>query len=518
MKKKINEMLKKYLPFSFGSNRWGLVCLSQWSKLIFIAVEKVVGGGEGDDEDVGGVGGRDGSGNSAMVIAAMDSDEGQRRGGGVLWRQRGEPTLVPPAAEDTNNKGTLYFLSNLDINFQGKVLTVYCFNPSDHNGGGHGDDEVLVGVIKNALSKALVHYYPVAGRLAMDSDGRPVVDCTGEGAVFVEAKADCGIEEIGSDTVAMEKLVASPLLSRIIGHRWSTTTRSLLLRSEPEEHRTTRTKAAMGGRNAGSRKRKNNHGLYQPLGEIARGFPLKVSPFLDRSILRARNPPQIEFPHTEFSEIEDISNTSDLYTEEMVYESFSFDLDKLEKLKMAATKDGGLVKCSTFEALSAFIWRSRTQALKLHHDQKIKLLLLVDGRSRFDPPLPEHYFGNGVVFTSAHSTAGELTEKPLSFAVQLVREAIQRVTDRYMKSAIDYLQVNGGNASMNATLIISSWTRLSFETTDFGWGQPYLVGRTSLPQKEQVLFLSHPTDKKSINVLIRFPTSSMKIFQKLMHI
>ncbi|KAG5562895.1 hypothetical protein RHGRI_005584 [Rhododendron griersonianum] len=121
--------------------------------------------------------------------------------------ERGEPTLVPPAAEDTNNKGTLYFLSNLDINFQGKARTVYCFKPSDQNGGGHGDDEVLVGVIKNALSKALVHYYPVAGRLAVDSNGRPVVDCTGEGAVFVEAKADCGIEEIGNDTVAMEKLV-----------------------------------------------------------------------------------------------------------------------------------------------------------------------------------------------------------------------------------------------------------------------------------------------------------------------
>ncbi|KAF7150286.1 hypothetical protein RHSIM_Rhsim02G0205500 [Rhododendron simsii] len=348
--------------------------------------------------------------------------------------ERGEPTLVPPAAEDTNNKGTLYFLSNLDINFQGKARTVYCFNPSDHNGGGRGDDEVLVGVIKNALSKVLVHYYPVAGRLAMDSEGRPVVDCTGEGAVFVEAKADCGIEEIGNDTVAMEKLV------------YDTPDAKRLLEVPPLTAQVTKFK---NGFVLGICV---NHFVFDGVsamdfinhwGEIARGFPLKVSPFLDRSILRARNPPQIEFPHTEFSQIEDISNTSDLYTEEMVYESFSFDLNKLEKLKMAATKDGGLVKCSTFEALSAFIWRSRTQALKLHHDQKIKLLLVVDGRSRFDPPLPEHYFGNGVVFTSAHSTAGELTEKPLSFALELVREAIQRVTDRYMKSAIDYLEVNG---------------------------------------------------------------------------
>jgi omega-hydroxypalmitate O-feruloyl transferase len=243
-----------------------------------------------------------------------------------------------------------------------------------------------------------------------------------------------------------------------------------------------------------------------------------VSPFLDRSILRARNPPQIEFPHTEFCEIEDISNTSDLYFEQMVYKLFSFDLKKLEKLKRAATKDGVLVKCSTFEVLSAFIWRSRTQALKMRQDQKIKLLLVVDARSRFDPPLPEHYFGNGVALTSCHSTAGELTEKPLSFAVRLIQEAIQMVTNWYMKSAIDYLEINKGRRSMNATLLISSWTRLSFETTDFGWGQPFLAGRTSLPVKELALFLSHPTDKRSINVVLSFPTSCMKIFEELMHI
>lgn len=254
-------------------------------------------------------------------------------------------------------------------------------------------------------------------------------------------------------------------------------------------------------------------------GEIARGLSLKVSPFLDRSLLRARIPPQIEFPHVEFSEIEDISNTTNgLYNEElMVYRSFTFDLKKLEELKMAAMDDGVLFRCSTFEVLSGFIWRSRTRALSMQPDQKIKLLFVVDGRSRFDPPLPKHYFGNGVALTCCRSTAGELTEKPLSFAVGLVQDAIRMVTDRYMKSAIDYLEVNGGNLSMNATLLISSWTRLSFETTDFGWGQPYLAGRTSLPVKELALFLSHPTDKKSINVLLSFPTSSMKIFQDLMN-
>lgn len=78
-------------------------------------------------------------------------------------------------------------------------------------------------------------------------------------------------------------------------------------------------------------------------GETARGLPLKVLPFLDRSILKARNPPKIEFPHHEFAQIEDISDTTKLYEEEeMVYRSFCFEPEKLEKLKKKAMEDGVL--------------------------------------------------------------------------------------------------------------------------------------------------------------------------------
>lgn len=143
-------------------------------------------------------------------------------------------------------------------------------------------------------------------------------------------------------------------------------------------------------------------------GEIARGLSLKVPPFMDRTLLKARNPPEIEFDHPEFLQMEDISNTSDLYEEELLYKSFCFDVNKLERVKAKAMEDGVLVKCcSTFEAMSGFIWKSRTQALKLKHDQKTKLLLVVDGRSRYDPPLPGNYFGNGIGLTSCICSAGK---------------------------------------------------------------------------------------------------------------
>lgn len=113
-----------------------------------------------------------------------------------------EPTLVPPAEE--TEKG-LYFLSNLDQNIAVIVRTVYCYK-SDSKG-----NEEAVEVMKEALSKVLVHYYPLAGRLSISTEGKLIVDCTGEGAVFVEAEANCEMEQMGDikkpDAVTLGKLL-----------------------------------------------------------------------------------------------------------------------------------------------------------------------------------------------------------------------------------------------------------------------------------------------------------------------
>lgn len=114
----------------------------------------------------------------------------------------GKPTLVPPAKE---TKKGLYFLSNLDQNIAVIVRTIYCYK-SDEKG-----NENAANIIKTGLENILVYYYPLAGRLTFSSDRKLAVDCTGEGAVFVEAEVECGIEELGDltkvDPSTLSKLV-----------------------------------------------------------------------------------------------------------------------------------------------------------------------------------------------------------------------------------------------------------------------------------------------------------------------
>ncbi|KAK9926592.1 hypothetical protein M0R45_023813 [Rubus argutus] len=415
-----------------------------------------------------------------------------------------EPTLVPPAEE--TEKG-LYFLSNLDQNIAVIVRTVYCYK-SDSKG-----NEEAVEVMKEALSKVLVHYYPLAGRLSISTEGKLIVDCTGEGAVFVEAEANCEMEQMGDikkpDAVTLGKLLYDvpgaknmleipPVVAQVTRFRCGGFVLGLCV-----NHCMFDGIAAMGFVNSWS--------------EAARGLPLKVPPFLDRSILKARNPPKIEFPHLEFAEIEDISDNNKLYEEEeMVYKAFCFEPEKLEKLKKMAMEDGVLDKCTSFVALSAFVWRARTKALRMVPNQKTKLLFAVDGRSRFEPPIPKGYFGNAIVLTNSLCSAGELLENPLSFAVGLVDKAVHMVSDSYMRSAIDYFEITRARPSLAATLLITTWSRLAFHTTDFGWGEPVFSGPVGLPQKEVILFLPHGQDKKSINVFLGMPDSAMKEFEELM--
>ncbi|KAH6825786.1 HXXXD-type acyl-transferase family protein [Perilla frutescens var. hirtella] len=106
---------------------------------------------------------------------------------------RKNPELIAPA------KPTPYEFKNLsDIDDQDGLrhqlsgIQFYRRNPSIE-----GKDPVEV--IRDAIAKALVFYYPFAGRLRERAARKLVVECTGEGIMFIEADADVTLQQFGDD-------------------------------------------------------------------------------------------------------------------------------------------------------------------------------------------------------------------------------------------------------------------------------------------------------------------------------
>uniref|UniRef100_A0A0E0KYB2 Uncharacterized protein n=1 Tax=Oryza punctata TaxID=4537 RepID=A0A0E0KYB2_ORYPU len=103
--------------------------------------------------------------------------------------RRREPELVGPAAPTPRETKRL---SDLDDHETLRVQVQFVF--FYRAGGQH--DAAAADVVRRALGEALVPYYPLAGRVR-EVDGRKlVVDCTGEGVLFVEADADTRLAEL----------------------------------------------------------------------------------------------------------------------------------------------------------------------------------------------------------------------------------------------------------------------------------------------------------------------------------
>ncbi|GFP82383.1 benzyl alcohol o-benzoyltransferase [Phtheirospermum japonicum] len=102
---------------------------------------------------------------------------------------RRNPELIPPAKPTPHEFKPLSDIDDQEgLRFQIPVIQFYHKNPSM-------DGKDPVGVVRAAVAKALVFYYPFAGRLREYATRKLVVECTGEGVLFIEADADVTLRQ-----------------------------------------------------------------------------------------------------------------------------------------------------------------------------------------------------------------------------------------------------------------------------------------------------------------------------------
>ncbi|PON94219.1 Transferase [Trema orientale] len=296
--------------------------------------------------------------------------------------------------------------------------------------------ESLLERLKSSLSLALVHFYPLAGRLKTIKTENPAsslvyVDCNGSpGAKFIYATLDMTISDILSPTDVPSIVKSFFDHDRAVNHDGHTMS---LLSIQVTD--------LVDGVFIGC---SMNHCLgdgtsywhfFNMWSEIfrAQGNSNSVSrPPIFKRWFPDGHGPIISLPYTHRDEF-----ISRFEAPKLRERFFHFSVESIAKLKAKANAEGNTNKISSFQSLSALVWRSITRARNLPPDQITTCKLAANDRSRLDPPLSENYFGNVLYPIRGTTTAGELLEHDLGWAAQMLHKAVISHNDKEARELLD---------------------------------------------------------------------------------
>ncbi|XP_061376635.1 alcohol acyltransferase 9-like [Gastrolobium bilobum] len=421
-----------------------------------------------------------------------------------------EAVVVTPS--DPTPSGVL-LLSPLDsqlfLRFTIEYLLVYRPGP--------GLDQVAtVARLKDALAKALVPYYPFAGRVRARPDGPGLeVVCRAQGAVFIEAFSD---RYTLNDFERAPKTVTHwrKLLSLYVP--------DVLKGSPPLVVQITWLADGAAAVGVGI-----NHCICDGIGsaeflnyfsDLASGkrSDPKPKPVWDRHLLlppakMTRSNPAI-LP--EFNRVPDLCGFMNRVTSGLKPTCIVFDKRRLNELKSIAqcASQPGESLFTSFEVLAAHVWRSWARALGFPANQKLKLLFSVNVRNRVKPGLPEGYYGNAFVLGCAQSSARELAEKGMGHVASVVKRAKEKVDNAHVRSVAELVSESKASPDSVGVLIVSQWSRLGLERVELGMGKPVHVGPICCDR--YCLFLPVRDQSESVKVAVAVPTAAVDSYHRFL--
>ncbi|XP_061357643.1 spermidine coumaroyl-CoA acyltransferase [Gastrolobium bilobum] len=381
-------------------------------------------------------------------------------------------------------------------------------------------------VISSSLSEALVHYYPLAGTLRRrkSEDRRLEIWCeAGQGVPLVRATVDFTLDSVNylDDPAShfVEQLVPDP---------------------EPEEGMEHPcmlqvTVFKCGGFTLGAAM---HHSLCDGMGgtlffnavaELARGATrITVEPVWNRErLLGPRDPPRVDSGLIrEFLRLEKGFLPYEQDIGGVVRECFHVRDECLDKFKRSLFDQSGF-NFTTFEALGAYIWRSKVRASGVQAHEKVKFAYSINIRRLVKPSLPAGYWGNGCVPMYVQLSAKDLIEEPIWETAELIKKSKSNVTDEYVRSFIDYqmLHFADGITAGKGVSGFTDWRHLGHSTVDFGWGGPVTVlplGRNLLGSVEPCFFLPYSTaiagKKEGFKVLVTLTEAALPAFREDMQV
>uniref|UniRef100_A0A5B7ARG0 Putative methanol O-anthraniloyltransferase n=1 Tax=Davidia involucrata TaxID=16924 RepID=A0A5B7ARG0_DAVIN len=383
--------------------------------------------------------------------------------------RRREPEQVMPAKPTPCEVKQLSDIDDQEgLRFHFPMIMFYKANPLMK-----GKDPVRV--IRETVAKALVYYYPYAGRLVEGPNRKLMVDCNGEGVLFIEGDANVRLGQL-DDTIQPPCPYRQELLSDVPGSGGILGCPLMLIQV---------TRLLCGGFVLAVRL---NHtmsdalGLVQFLnavGEMAQGASApSLLPVWQRELLNARCPPRITYIHHEYEEESD-KNSSPVtmdHDNNLVHQSFFFGPKEINAMKKHLPPQ--IQSCSsTFDVTTACVWRASISALNIDPDEIVRVTLMVNVRDKRGLNLPNGYYGNAIASPAAASKAGTLCSNPLGYALELLKNAKAQVSEEYVRSVADLMVIKGRPPySRMWNYLVSDTSRAGFGEVDFGWGKPVYGG------------------------------------------
>nr|QDM39175.1 BAHD acyltransferase-like 09 [Taxus x media] len=416
-----------------------------------------------------------------------------------------DPVMVTPSLPSPKATVQLSVVDSLTI-CRGIFNTLLVFNAPDNISA----DPVKI--IREALSKVLVYYFPLAGRLRSKEIGELEVECTGDGALFVEAMVEDNISvlrDFDDLNPSFQQLAFWPPMGANIEDLHLLVVQVTRFTCGAITVGVTVCHSIFDGCGAAQ--------FVTALADMARGEvkPL-LEPIWNRELLNPEDP-----LHLQLNQFDSICPPPML--EELGQASFVINVDTIEYMKQCVMEECNDF-CSSFEVVAALVWIARTKALQIPHTENVKLLFAMDLRKLFNPPLPNGYYGNAIGTAYAMDNVQDLLNGSLLRAIMIIKKAKADLKDNYSRSRVvtnpNSLDVN---KKSNNILALSDWRRLGFYEADFGWGGPLNVSslqrlENGLPMFSTFLYLLPPRNKSDgIKLLLScMPPTTLKSFKIVM--
>ncbi|GAB4852225.1 hypothetical protein Ancab_016417 [Ancistrocladus abbreviatus] len=380
------------------------------------------------------------------------------------------------------------------------------------------DVEIFLESLKHSLSIALVHFYPLAGQLVTKNDEDQhscliFLDCSkGDGARLIHATLDMTINDILSPTDV--PLVVQSLFDhdRAVNHDGHV--RPLLSIQVTE---------LVDGIFIGC---STNHvtgdgtsywNFFNSWSEIhtANGKSISISrPPIHQRWFPNGHGPKIKLPYAHPDEF-----VNRFEAPELRERIFHFSSDSLAKLKAKANTVCCTTTISSFQSLSALVWRCITRARCLPHDQETSCRLATNNRHRMNPPVSENYFGNLIQTVRGVTTAGELLEHDLGWAAMMLHRAVVEHNDEAVRGAVNAWMKSPFVYQIGAffdpmSVMMGSSPRFDMYGNEFGLGKPLTV-LSGYANKFDGKVTSYPGHEGggSVDLEICLPPSSMSAFE-----